>query len=150
MRQKNWLKTVEFSHSVFLFTAVSRDWIIVHALYRAVLVTLPLFDTLRHLPLEIASLTAMAAFWLYTCHFHNSKRPIEHFFGIADTVVVATACLVSAIFDIVARKFVGDSPLISSSFQIHNRDYADLLLFCISVACGLYAWSTILTKKQKI
>lgn len=101
---------------LFIFTAVPIEWVVVHAAYRAVMVTLPAFDTPRYLLLEALSLSAMV--WLHQRHVTSARRwatssvpvngarqpppspfHLKDFFGLADTIVVATMGTTSHIAD---------------------------------------------------
>ncbi len=97
----------------FLFTASPADWVLCHAAYRLVLVTLPTLDTFRYLLLE--PLSIYLAMWLSSkcAADHNASPTVcdagekksfglvhwSYFFGMADTLVVATMGTVSHLAD---------------------------------------------------
>ncbi|UNI19068.1 hypothetical protein JDV02_005285 [Purpureocillium takamizusanense] len=81
-RRAAW-RTMRLHDSMFVFTAVGRGWILAHAAYRFVLLTLPCFGSgRRHRLLEVYSL---AGTWALS---RASGLPFEHCFGMADTLVV--------------------------------------------------------------
>ena len=85
-RQARW-RTVEFRDGVFVFTASPLAWILAHAAYRAVMMTLPMFETKRYRILEPASLGGMSL--LHALHGRPGESPAL-FFGASDTLVVST------------------------------------------------------------
>jgi hypothetical protein len=102
---KDW-QTVEYDHGYFIYVAAPLPWIIAHALYRSILITLPSFDTSRYLTLEFTSLSSM--FLLYYLHqqqfpsfSHVHHRQLAHFFGMADTITIATLSMIFGFFDII-------------------------------------------------
>ncbi|CAK4693686.1 hypothetical protein LEN26_011785 [Aphanomyces euteiches] len=91
MHAVHW-RTVSFTeHGYFLFNASPLSWVFAHAAYRAVMMTLPPFDTMRYLVLEPASLGLMAMFAAM------NNAPASLWFGQSDTLVAATVCMTSAI-----------------------------------------------------
>ena len=121
-----WLACVPVSEGrqcgqgVFIFTASPLKWVLCHALYRAVMVTLPAFDTWRYLQLEPLSLGCMCVLHSYLTRLPSESPPVAnvnqamkregghknvpdadvfHYFGIADTLVVATLGTLSHLSD---------------------------------------------------
>lgn len=95
---------------MFIFTASPLGWVATHALYRAVMVTLPAFDTPRYILLEPLSLGVMIFCYRWYAPYpvtnpQNGSKPRQQlwglcdFFGLADTLVVATMGTVSHIAD---------------------------------------------------
>jgi hypothetical protein len=93
---------------LFVFSASPLSWVLCHALYRAVMITLPVFDPWRYVLLEPASLCCM----LVAHRVFSRRRPgasagknteptecLSHYFGIADTIAVATLGTVSHLSD---------------------------------------------------
>ncbi|KAF0756439.1 hypothetical protein AaE_004629 [Aphanomyces astaci] len=90
MQSVNWA-TVSYRDGYFLFNASPLSWVLAHACYRLVMMTLPPFDTLRYLVLEPASLGLMAG--LATANGASASL----WFGQADTLVASTVCWTSAV-----------------------------------------------------
>lgn len=86
-------QTCAFSKSgMFIFKAAPLRWIITHALYRFILITLPCFLTPRYLFVEAFSLsTMMFLYWL-----DGKQHPIENYFGYADSITAACVGITSA------------------------------------------------------
>jgi hypothetical protein len=113
---------------LFIFTAVPLPWIMTHACHRCVMITLPAFDSPRYVLLEILSLGIMVFLhWWYNrpalptgtaadlvgpgvklstrpssflpVEIGRRQFPVEAFFGLADTICVATMGTVSHIAD---------------------------------------------------
>lgn len=85
-------KTITLHNNMFVFTAASKSWIFAHAIYRAVLLTLPCFGSgRRHRLLEFYSLAFTFAL------SKSSGLPFEYCFGMADTLVVPASAGWSAI-----------------------------------------------------
>jgi len=79
-------RTMQLHDRLLVFTAVSRSWILAHAVYRFVLLTLPVFGSgRRHRLMEVYSLAMTFAL------SSASDLPFEYCFGMADTVVVPAA-----------------------------------------------------------
>ncbi|KAK0388814.1 hypothetical protein NLU13_5057 [Sarocladium strictum] len=90
-RSVGW-RTVMLHDDLFVFTAASRSWVIAHAVYRAVLLTLPAFGSgRRHRLLEVYSLG------LTFLLSRTSGLPFEYCFGMADTTVAPAATAWSSI-----------------------------------------------------
>jgi len=104
MRNDDW-KTVEFEEQgLFLFKSSSLSWIVSHAVYRTLLITLPSFETLRYLMMEPLSLGIMYLLHGSNQHHEEEEEEEEHsssavtdYFGLADTLVVATTGMTSAL-----------------------------------------------------
>ena len=92
MELQKW-HTVYFEDGIFLFTASPLKWAVCHAIYRMVLITLPAFDTPRHVSLEFLSIMMM-----FLLSYMHGKHPPEFYFGFADTIVVASACIMSTFY----------------------------------------------------
>ncbi|ETV95062.1 hypothetical protein H310_11356 [Aphanomyces invadans] len=90
MQSISW-NTVSYQDGFFLFNASPLAWVIAHAIYRAAMMTLPPFDTLRYLILEPASLGLMAA--LASANGASASL----WFGQADTLVASTVCWTSVL-----------------------------------------------------
>ncbi|PVI00771.1 hypothetical protein DM02DRAFT_592254 [Periconia macrospinosa] len=85
-------RTVALNHRFFVFTAVSKSWIFAHAVYRAVLLTLPCFTRgPRYRLLEGYSLGLTLALAV------AEGVPFEWCFGQADTLVVPVISALSAV-----------------------------------------------------
>ena len=106
--------STEASVPLFVFSASPLPWIVSHALYRMVLVTLPAFDSWRYVLLEVTSLSVMTLVYRMkrtTCTANHRGvstasttatwkcLKLSHCFGIADTVTVATMGTLSHIAD---------------------------------------------------
>ena len=77
----------------FLYHAVTLEWVLIHALYRTVMVTLPCFYSLKYMMLEMHSLGMMICLsWL-----DNHRWPLEAYFGLADTTVAASFSILSTL-----------------------------------------------------
>ncbi|KAJ3127788.1 hypothetical protein HK098_005787 [Nowakowskiella sp. JEL0407] len=95
MQKVRW-NTVYFFKGYFLFNASPMSWVICHALYRSVMVTLPIFDTQRYFVLEPLSLGIMMI--LYRTSGKNDGR-VSDWFGISDTMVVSTITFMTSVAD---------------------------------------------------
>ncbi|KAF0712723.1 Aste57867_4709 [Aphanomyces stellatus] len=89
MNHVGW-RTVAFDGTFLLFNASPLAWVLAHACYRLIMLTLPPFDTLRYLVLEPASLGIM-----FLLSYVNDAAP-SLWFGQADTLVASTVCFTSA------------------------------------------------------
>lgn len=126
-------KTVRLHERFLVFTAVSRRWILAHAVYRAALLTLPTFGSgRRHRMLELWSLgmtTALAG--------ADGGLKWEQCFGMADTLVVpaeAAWSTISTTFGLLERD-TGESGL--GAYAIGER--GDLVLSAVLVAVAVFA-----------
>lgn len=132
-RRAGW-KTVSLHGPLFVFTAVSKSWIVAHAIYRFVLLTLPCFGSgRRYRLLELYSLAFTSALsWAV-------GLPWEHCFGMADTLVVPAAAGWSAmarIFDLLPDSATRTGlPAGSDPFGAD----ADACLGLVSVAVAMFA-----------
>lgn len=89
--QVGW-KTVRLHDRIFVFNAVSKSWVLSHAIYRFVLLTLPTFGSgRRHRLMELYSLAMTFAL------SRSTGLPFESCFGMADTLIVPAAAGWSAI-----------------------------------------------------
>src|SRR5204863_2733413 len=123
-------KTVIIHDNLFLYTAVSKSWIFAHAVYRFILLTLPCFGLgRRHRLMEFYSL-ALTFGLSFTQS--NSNFQFEHYFGMADTLVVPTIAAWSAI----ARTFnLIPTDAITDDMPSNNISTgADALLSAVSLA----------------
>jgi hypothetical protein len=127
-------KTVVIHDNLFLYTAVSKSWIFAHAVYRFVLLTLPCFGSgRRHRLMEFYSLAL--TFGLSFTH-SNSNFPFEHYFGMADTLVVPAIAGWSAIattFNLIPPDTITDD-MLSNHISIE----ADACLSTVSLAVALF------------
>jgi hypothetical protein len=131
MQAKNW-QTVEYDNGYFIFTASPLSWIACHAIYRTILITLPSFETRRYLLLECASISCMYLLW-YLYHASTSTSPtktrhVSEFFGMADTITIASLSLLFGFVDFI--QITGDGCL----------NYCSSLLFdccCVVVHVGI-------------
>lgn len=130
-RRCRW-KTVVLHDRIFVFTAVSKSWIFAHAIYRAVLLTLPCFSIgNRYRLLEVYSLAMTSAL------SRVLNLPFEYCFGMADTLVVPVAAGWSAIattFNLIPREPNPDG-LGPNDF---GRE-ADAFLSAASLAVAIFA-----------
>jgi hypothetical protein len=93
-------RTVQLEQRTFFYVAVNKLWIAAHAAYRFVLLTLPCASDRNRL-LEVYSLGVM---FLLSLRFPD--RPIEHSFGLADTLVTPTLCIAACLAPILDGKVV--------------------------------------------
>ncbi|KAI9334711.1 hypothetical protein BDR26DRAFT_936805 [Obelidium mucronatum] len=136
--------TFLFENGFFVFTAVSLDWILTHACYRSVLITLPVFDTQRHFSMEFLSLGTMVLLWLIARVRNGSTRSLENFFGQADTLVVATICAFTSIYDIVNQQATsnGREGIVAEGWNIVISQEADVVLTLIAFLAGCHTLHT--------
>ncbi|TGM80210.1 hypothetical protein EHQ99_10965 [Leptospira bouyouniensis] len=90
MRKKRF-QTIHFDQGLFLFRSSPLHWILCHATYRIVLLSLPSFETQKFLLLEPLSLIVMFSIF----SFHKKRFALEQYFGFADTLVVTTITVLS-------------------------------------------------------
>jgi hypothetical protein len=114
-------KTVKYTREdgMFTFIASPIPWVISHACYRTVMLTLPMFNTATYLMLDPFSLICMVTLsWFFAstavapkttslkspqAFSWNSWRSygsVSHWFGLADTMVVSTIAYVSTFIEI--------------------------------------------------
>ncbi|ORZ30129.1 hypothetical protein BCR44DRAFT_33470 [Catenaria anguillulae PL171] len=96
MRLKKWATVSVNRQGLFLFNASPLAWVLCHAMYRGAMVTLPRFDTTRFLVLEPASLATMVL--LGRRAKAQSWEQVTAWFGLADTLVVATIVFASSVW----------------------------------------------------
>lgn len=131
-RMVRW-KTVLLHDRLFVFTAVSKSWIFAHAIYRAILLTLPCFGSgRRHRLMEVYSLTLTQAL------SSASGLPFEYCFGLADTLVAPAAAGWSAIattFNLIPRD-IADKKTVSDTMGPATDTCLGLVLIAIAAfAC---------------
>ncbi|KFY00823.1 hypothetical protein V490_01183 [Pseudogymnoascus sp. VKM F-3557] len=135
-------KTIVLHDNLFVFTAASKSWILAHAIYRFVLLTLPCFGSgRRHRLLELYSLTLTFAL------SSASKLPFEYCFGMADTLVVpATAgwSAISTTFNLIPRD-AKNKGLPSNRIGTD----ADVYLSALSLAVATFACFQIATAPRR-
>jgi hypothetical protein len=135
-RRVGW-RTVMPHDRIFVFTAVSRRWVVAHAIYRFILLTLPCFGSgRRHRLLEVYSLSLTAAL------SSTFGLPFEYSFGMADTLVAPAAAAWSS----VSRTFSLLPRSSTSGGKAENMigDTADVWLGAVSLAVAVYAaWNVV-------
>eukprot|EP00759_Apiculatamorpha_spiralis_P030741 PhF_6_TR32359/c0_g1_i2/m.47987 len=92
-----WTTVDIVDNRLMIFRAAPTHWILLHALYRIGLVSLPSFTTYRYAFLEASSLSVTCLLHIY----NNKALPWSQYFGMADTLVVPVMCLVSGLMDFV-------------------------------------------------
>lgn len=166
---------------LFVFTAVPLEWVATHAVYRFVMVTLPAFDSPRYVLLEPLSIIVMIYLRnLYRDRCDNgsgvgcdtatagTSRPskqslaLKDYFGMSDTIVVATMGTVSHIADallphsrtlrsMVWSSVVGHQQLVSGD-AVNLWQWCEALLDLLGVlthiAVIMVCASFIMTKKR--
>jgi hypothetical protein len=91
-------RTLRPNRGAFAFTASPLSWVGPHALYRAAMMTLPVFEGRRYLLLEPLSVIGMCL--AHRRHVAGTdEEPIAWYFGASDTAVVPTMGLVSHLSD---------------------------------------------------
>ncbi|KAG5795901.1 hypothetical protein H9Q69_005046 [Fusarium xylarioides] len=94
-------RTIMLHDNLFVFTASSKSWILAHAVYRFILLTLPCFGSgRRHRLMEVYSLGLT---YLLSC---STGLPFEYCFGMADTIVAPAVTAWSSIsktFNLIPR-----------------------------------------------
>lgn len=136
-----WQTVKLHSSGLFVFTAVSKSWVLAHAAYRFVLLTLPVFRSgRRHRLLEMYSLGTT---------FLLSKTtglPFAQCFGQADTLIVpATAgwSAIATIFDLLPSNENVDELRL-----YHIRDRVDIILSLIPLIVSGFAMMNIIHKSR--
>jgi hypothetical protein len=112
--------TVYFQDGIFIFENVPLPWIACHTVYRMVLVTLPFFQYWKLMLMEVQSLGFMYILW-------NRKRPVEHFFGVGDTLVVPVLSMLTSLS-------AGSFPELEQPIQLDPRMDRLLSMICCIVA----------------
>ncbi|KAI8905144.1 hypothetical protein EDD86DRAFT_72424 [Gorgonomyces haynaldii] len=84
---------IEIQKPFFVYTGVSKEWILCHAIYRSVLMTLPYFETQRYFLNEVYSLGL--TYFLAKA----AKRDWNLLFGMADSLIMPTVSYYSCLFD---------------------------------------------------
>lgn len=122
--------TCEFSPSgLFVFNSSPMAWILLHACYRFVMITLPNFDSQRYLTLELYSLSTMCFLsWLD----HGAHGP-ESYFGYADSIVVPSVAITSALFPMEHRP----SPRVQALLASPRFDALCAAVQCLVLAVSL-------------
>jgi hypothetical protein len=130
-RRAGW-KTIVLHDNLFVFTAVSKSWILAHAIYRFVLLTLPCFGSgRRHRLLEVYSLTLTFAL------SSTSHLPFAYCFGQADTLVVPAVAAWSAIAT--TFKLIPHDTKHKDLASNHIGKGADACLSAVSLAVAIFA-----------
>ena len=140
--QVGW-KTVIAHDKIFYFRAVSKSWVFAHAVYRFILLTLPVFGSgRRHRLLEAYSLGMTFAL------SSAFNVPFEYCFGMADTLVVPAEAAWSSLattFNLIPRD--GRKLILSGT--------ADALLGILTLSVAAFAsfnvytgWSRISEKRK--
>ena len=86
MNRVQW-RTVQIRDGAFLFNAAPIEWILCHAIYRFILITLPCFETMRYVGMEPASLGVML---LMSYAYGAPNDDVTVWFGFSDTLVAST------------------------------------------------------------
>jgi len=88
MHKVNW-QTVRFENGAFIFIASPLKWVLCHAVYRFIMVSLPIFENLCYMLLEPFSLTFMVLLHHgYARVGGHENHPVSFYFGYSDTLVV--------------------------------------------------------------
>ncbi|KAF5650597.1 hypothetical protein F52700_314 [Fusarium sp. NRRL 52700] len=135
--QVQW-KTIMLHDNLFVFTAASKSWILAHAIYRFILLTLPCFGSgRRHRLMEVYSLgLTYSLSW-------STGLPFEYCFGMADTVVapaVTAWSSVSKTFNLIPRDAGKDQPSTSGI-----SDTGDVCLGIVALTVAAYACFSIVS-----
>jgi hypothetical protein len=85
-------RPVRYERGVFVFIASPMPWVLAHAFYRMVLISLPAFEMSKYVIMEPASLTFMC---IYSRFGGGKDYPTSYYFGASDTLVIATMSAVS-------------------------------------------------------
>ncbi|EPZ36676.1 hypothetical protein O9G_005889 [Rozella allomycis CSF55] len=88
-----WRTTTHNELGMFLYHAVSNEWILTHAVYRFVLVTLATFSR------RIRYLEFYTAIIVLILHRRVNSLPMRYLFGMADTIVVPILASMSSIYE---------------------------------------------------
>eukprot|EP01137_Pigoraptor_chileana_P004731 Opistho-2@2720 len=147
-------QTVRYNDDgAFLFTAAPLTWIVCHALYRAVLVTLPSFESVRYIIMEPASLATMASMhWAWSAgHEHTGGSPINMgaYFGYADTLVVACMSATSKLIDETSAPATKTAAATSAASSKQSFWIRDRALDAVGVAvhifvCCVSVWNIVM------
>ena len=110
MKEINW-ETCHIVKGYFIFTGISKSWIVLHSCYRFVLICLPIFHTKYYICMELCTCITMGVlkslFMSSSGHISGNTsgrnsigdtKPalLEYFFGMADTLVVPLISVLSA------------------------------------------------------
>ncbi|KAI9220824.1 hypothetical protein BC828DRAFT_366955 [Blastocladiella britannica] len=136
-RAVQWRTVQVLDNGAFVYHALSMRWVLTHAIYRSVLLTLPAFST-RHRYMDAFSLALMTV--LSTRITTSPPLPRSAFFGLADTLVAPSFAALTSLYAV-----VGWQTAISAGGPLVLDASADWALAGVSVAAGGYALSQVLS-----
>mmetsp|Transcript_36914 Transcript_36914/g.60030 ORF Transcript_36914/g.60030 Transcript_36914/m.60030 type:complete len:277 (+) Transcript_36914:4119-4949(+) len=128
-------RTVCFENGVFIFLASPLRWIMCHAVYRMVLVSSPSFASFKYVVTEPTSISVM---YMYYYSNPQLRRPVNSFFGAADTLIVATVCTCSnlKLFDLlVPSETLENISLVPKEWAV----FCDIAGVCIQLLVTIYS-----------